>query len=47
MFHVQRPSRTIGAQKGTRSVSELPGKTIATSGPGGAAYEAPRGIIEH
>jgi ABC-type nitrate/sulfonate/bicarbonate transport system substrate-binding protein len=47
MFYVQRPYHAIVAQKGIKSVNDLRGKTIATSGPGGAAYEVPRVIIEH
>ena len=47
MFYVQRPYHAIVAQKGIKSINDLRGKTIATSGPGGAAYEVPRVIIEH
>ena len=47
MFYVQRPYHAIVAQKGIKSINDLRGKTISTSGPGGAAYEVPRVIIEH
>ena len=47
MFYVQHPYLAIVAQKGIKSINDLRGKTIATSGPGGAAYEVPRVIIEH
>lgn len=46
MFYVQRPYHAIVAQKGVRSIQELRGKTIATSGPIGAAYYVPRAILE-
>src|SRR5439155_12326316 len=36
MFYVQRPYHAIVAQKGIKSINDLRGKTIATSGPGGA-----------
>lgn len=47
MFYVRRPYHAIVAQKGIKSIYDLRGKTIATSSPGGAAYEVPRAIIEH
>jgi len=37
MFYVQRPYHAIVAQKGIKSINDLRGKTISTSGPGGAA----------
>ena len=47
MFYVQRPYHAIVAQKGIRSIQDLRGKSIATSGPIGAAYYVPRAILEH
>lgn len=47
MFYVQRPYHAIVAQKGLKSVYDLRGKTVATSGAGGAAYEVPRVILEY
>lgn len=47
MFYVRRPYHAIVGQRGIRSISELRGQTLATSSPGGAAYEVPRAILEH
>ena len=47
MFYVRRPYHAIVGQKGMKSIQELRGKTIATSGPSGAAYYIPRAILEH
>ncbi len=47
MFYVRRPYHAIVGQRGIKSISELRGKTLATSSPGGAAYVVPRVILEH
>ena len=47
MFYVRRPYHAIVGQKGMKSIQDLRGKTLATSGPVGAAYYIPRAILEH
>lgn len=47
MFYVRRPYHALVGQKGMKSIQDLRGKTVATSGPVGAAYYIPRAILEH
>ena len=47
MFYVRRPYHAIVGQKDMKSIQDLRGKIVATSGPVGAAYYIPRAILEH